>query len=143
MVETVGNSHMADSREQPTAFVDSSAIVALVDADDAAHSAAVEAYRQLCKDDYRLFTTDHVLVETYDLLANGVGPIVASAWLRDHRLPVYYVDEADMHAAAEILAARPVDSPISFVDALSLSVMERLGVGDAFAVDPHFLSALS
>jgi predicted nucleic acid-binding protein len=132
-----------DTSERPIAFVDSSAIVALVDADDAAHSAAVDAYHQLLNDGYRLFTTDHVIVETYDLLANGVGPIVASAWLRDHRLPIYCVDEVDLAAAGTMLAARPVDSPVSFVNALSISVMERLGVADAFAVDPAFLGALN
>jgi predicted nucleic acid-binding protein len=132
-----------ETQERPVAFVDSSAIIALVDADDSAHGAAVDAYRQLCKDQYRLFTTDHVIVETYDLLVNGVGPIVASAWLRDHKLPIYCVDQADLDAAAEILAARPVDSPVSFVDAISISVMERLGVADAFAVDPAFLGALN
>jgi predicted nucleic acid-binding protein len=76
------------SDDRPVAFVDSSAIVALVDEDDAAHSAAVDAYRELSTSGYRLFTTDHVVVEAYDLLLNGVGPVVATAWLRDQRLPV-------------------------------------------------------
>ena len=125
------------------AFVDSSAIVALVDQDDAAHSAAVSAYEELSGSGYRLFTTDHVVVETYDLLLNGVGPVVAATWLRTHRLPVYATDETDLSAAQTILAGRPNDSPISIVDALSLAVMERLGVTDAFAVDPSFLAALS
>ncbi len=125
------------------AFVDSSAIVALVDQDDAAHAAAVGAYEELRGSGYRLFTTDHVVVETYDLLLNGVGPVVAVTWLRTHRLPVYATDETDLAAAQTILANRPDDSSISFVDALSLAVMERLGVADAFAVDPSFLAALS
>ncbi|HET7056609.1 MAG TPA: PIN domain-containing protein [Thermomicrobiales bacterium] len=131
------------SDDRPVAFVDSSAIVALVDEDDAAHSAAVDAYRELSTSGYRLFTTDHVVVEAYDLLLNGVGPVVATAWLRDQRLPVYCTDEADLAAAQTILAARPADAPVSFTDALSLAVMERLGVADAFAVDPAFLNALS
>lgn len=125
------------------AFVDSSAIVALVDRDDAAHGAAVSAYEELCNSGYRLFSTDHVVVETYDLLLNGVGPVVAATWLRTHRLPIYATDEADLAAAQAILVARPDGSPISFTDALSLAVMERLGVTDAFAVDPTFLAALS
>lgn len=131
------------SEERLAAFVDSSAIVALVDEDDAAHSAAVDAYRELASTGYRLFTTDHVVVEAYDLLLNGVGPVVAARWLRDHKLPVYSTDDADLAAAQAILAARPPDAPISFTDALSLAVMERLGVTDAFAVDPAFLNALS
>ena len=129
--------------ERPVAFVDSSAIVALIDEDDSAHEAAVAAYRELCDAEYRLFTTDHVVVETYDLLVNGVGPVVAATWLSGHHLPVYCTDESDLTAARSILTARPADSPISYTDALSLAVMERLGVADAFAVDPAFLSALS
>jgi len=131
------------SEERLAAFVDSSAIVALVDEDDTAHSAAVEAYRELSTSGYRLFTTDHVVVEAYDLLWNGVGPVVAARWLRDHKLPVYCTDDADLAAAQAILAGRPADSPLSFTDAISLAVMERLGVADAFAVDPAFLNALS
>ena len=132
------------AQEAPlAAFVDSSAIVALVDQDDAAHAAARSAYEELCSSGYKLFCTDHVVVETYDLLLNGVGPVVAATWLRTHRLPIYATDETDLAAAQSILAERPDDAPISFVDALSLAVMERLGVTDAFAVDPAFLAALS
>jgi predicted nucleic acid-binding protein len=58
-------------------------------------------------------------------------------------LPVYCTDDADLAAAQAILAGRPADSPVSFTDAISLAVMERLGVADAFAVDPAFLNALS
>lgn len=131
------------SEDRLVAFVDSSAIVALVDEDDAAHTAAVAAYNELKDSGYRLFTTDHVVVETYDLLINGVGPVVAARWLREHKMPAYSTDEADLAAAQALLLARPDDSPISFTDALSLAVMERLSVADAFAVDPTFLAALS
>jgi predicted nucleic acid-binding protein len=131
------------SEERPVAFVDSSAIVALVDSEDAAHNAAVAAYNELKETGYRLFTTDHVVVETYDLLLNGLGPVVASRWLRENRLPVYPTDESDLAAAQVILLGRPDESPISLPDAISLAVMERLGVADAFAVDPSFLAALT
>lgn len=129
--------------ERLVAFVDSSAIVALVDSEDAAHSAAVAAYNELKATGYRLFTTDHVMVETYDLLLNGLGPVVAGQFLRESRLPVYPTDEVDLAAAQGILLGRPDESPISYPDAISLAVMERLGVTDAFAVDPSFLAALS
>jgi predicted nucleic acid-binding protein len=32
--------------------------------------------------------------------------------------------------------------PLNFNDALSVVIMQRLGVADAFAVDPDFLAAL-
>jgi predicted nucleic acid-binding protein len=125
------------------AFVDSSAIVTLVDRDDASHAAAVDAYRSLVTAGYRLFTTNHVLDEAFELLSTGIGMAAAQQWLRDQRLTIYHVDESDLTAAIAMIAKRDPASPISLTDALSMVVMERLGVADAFAVDPAFLAELS
>jgi predicted nucleic acid-binding protein len=139
----------AGQRRQPTppdfpvAFVDSSAIVTLIDQDDASHQAAVDAYRTLIASGYRLFTTNHVLDEAFELLTAGIGPAAARRWLSEHRLAIYHVDETDLAAAVAAIAARSADSPITLTDALSMAVMERLGVTDAFAVDPSFLAELS
>jgi predicted nucleic acid-binding protein len=124
----------------PTAFVDSSAIVALVDRHDAAHEAAVAAYRDLLDSGYRLFTTNFVVAETVDLLTDVIGADVARQWLRDHRLTVYYADEQDERRARALVIGSHSEQGLSYVDAVSLVVMERLGVADAFAVDPNFLS---
>ena len=127
----------------PVAFVDSSAIVALVDRDDTTHAAAVEAYRSLVSSGYRLFTTNHVVVEVYDLLASGMGPAVARRWLRESRLAVYTTDEDDEEKARRMVATADNNRTLTLTDAISIVVMERLGVADAFAVDPGFLAALS
>jgi predicted nucleic acid-binding protein len=129
--------------DSPVAFVDSSAIVTLIDADDASHAAAVEAYQSLVDAGYRLFTTNHVLDEAFELLTVGVGAAIARQWLRDNRLPIYFVDETDLAAATKLIAARDGNSPITLTDALSMVVMERMSVADAFAVDPAFLAELS
>ena len=125
------------------AFVDSSAIVALVDTNDRTHEAAVAAYRELVDQGYRLFTTNHVIAEVVDLLSAGIGPDVARRWLRDHRLPVYHADEQDEHRAKALVISSRSPRGLSLVDAISLVVMERFGVADAFAVDPGFLSEAS
>ena len=125
------------------AFVDSSAIVALVDTNDRTHEAAVGAYRELVDQGYRLFTTNHVVAEAVDLLSAGIGPDVARRWLRDHRLPVYHADEQDEHRAKALVISSRSPRGLSLVDAISLVVMERFGVADAFAVDPGFLSEAS
>jgi predicted nucleic acid-binding protein len=127
----------------PVAFVDSSAIVALIDRDDRTHTAAVEAYRSLVASGYRLFTTNHVVVEVYDLLASGLGHDVARQWLRGNRLAVYTTDEDDEEKARKMVANADGNQSLSLTDALSIVVMERLGVNDAFAVDPNFLAALT
>jgi len=124
----------------PVAFVDSSAIVAMVDANDKSHAAAVSAYADLLQQGYKLFTTNYVVAETVELLTMGLGPDVARRWLRDHRLPVYHADEQDEHRAkAMVISSRSTRGP-SYVDAVSFVVMEKFEVADAFAVDPHFLS---
>jgi predicted nucleic acid-binding protein len=124
----------------PVAFVDSSAIVALVDRDDGAHQAAVEAYRDLLAAGYRLFTTNHVVVEAYDLLQAGVGPTVARRWLQEMKLPIYHVSEEEEQAARRLMATkRGGSAPQSLTDATSRVVMKRLSVPDAFVVDPRVL----
>lgn len=135
-VETVA----ASDETALVAFVDSSAIVALVNAGDASHRAAVAAYTDLLDQGYKLFTTNHVVAETVELLSIGLGPDVARRWLRDHRLPVYHADEQDEHRARALVISSRSPRGLSWVDAVSLVVMERFSVADAFAVDPHFLS---
>lgn len=132
---------MTDSTPyQPTAFVDASAIVALVDRNDRSHEDAVAAYRGLQEANYRLFTTNFVLSEAVQLLTDGVGADVSRQFLRDHRLAVYHATEEDEARAASRVMASRSQRGLSYVDAVSLVVMEKLGIADAFVVDTTFLS---
>ena len=127
----------------PAVFIDSSAIVALVDGDDASHPAAVEAYRGLVDAGYKLFTTNYVINEAFDLLSAGVGPAVARQWLRETTLAVYHADEQDERRARRLVGRAEGNRGLSLTDAVSLVAMERLEVADAFAVDPSFLAETS
>ena len=121
------------------AFIDSSAIVALVDRDDASHAAAVEAYRGLVASGYKLFTTNYVVAEAFDLLSTGVGPNVARRWLRENKLPVYHADERDERKARGLVIRSERRRGLSLTDAVSMVAMERLHVLDAFTLDASFL----
>lgn len=125
---------------QPTAFVDASAIVALVDRNDKSHQDAVAAYRGLQEANYRLFTTNFVIAEAVQLLTDGMGADVARQFLRDHRLAVYHASEEDEARAGNMVMASRSSRGLSYVDAVSLVVMEKLGIADAFVVDTTFLS---
>lgn len=138
--ELVATDESKDKAVNLVAFVDSSAIVALVDRNDATHEAAVAAYRDLLTQGYKLFTTNFVVAETVSLLAEGAGAGVARQWLRDHRLAVYHADEQDERRARALVIGSHSERGLSYVDAVSLVVMERLGIADAFAVDTNFLS---
>ena len=134
---------MTDSQEVPIAFVDASAIVALVDRNDRSHEAAVAAYKGLQEAQYRLFTTNLVLAEVVQLLNDGVGAEVARQFLRDQRLTVYHATEEDeARGIAMVMASRSARG-LSYTDAVSLVVMEKLGVADAFVVDTTFLAEAS
>lgn len=128
---------------QPVAFVDSSAIVALADRQDATHAPAVAAYHSLLNDGYRLFTTNHVIVESFSLLCAGLGLDLARQWLRDCRLPIYIAEPSDEESARRMVIDNPSGRTLTLTDAISLVVMERLGISDAFAIDPDFMAALS
>ncbi len=138
--EVAGMADTDQSTPELVAFVDSSAIVAMVDANDKTHGAAVSAYAELLQQGYKLFTTNHVIAETVDLLVAGVGPDIARRWLRDHRLPIYHADEQDERRAKALVISSRSPRGLSYIDAVSLVVMEKFGVADAFAVDPHFLN---
>lgn len=131
------------SPDAPAILVDSSAIVALVDSDDATHHAMVDAYRELLDAGYRLFTTNYVVVEAYDLLMAGVGAAVARQWLRGSKLAVYHADEQDVRKAQREVIRSSNARGLSLTDAVSLVVMERLNVVDAIAADPNFLAGSS
>lgn len=138
MSQGASNNNATDATR--VAFVDSSAIVALTDNADDAHEAAVAAYRELVNGGYCLFTTNYVVAETIELLSAGPGPRVAQQWLRDHRLPVYHADEQDEHRARALVISARSDHGLSYTDAISMVVMERFDIADAFAVDPNFLN---
>jgi len=138
--EVISVTETEQATPELVAFVDSSAIVAMVDANDNTHGAAVSAYAELLQQGYKLFTTNHVIAETVDLLDAGVGPDIARRWLRDHRLPIYHADEQDERRAKALVISSRSPRGLSYVDAVSLVVMEKFGVADAFAVDPHFLN---
>jgi uncharacterized protein len=129
--------------QDPVAFVDSSALVALADSGDLTHQAAVEAYRTLLADHYCLFTTNHVVDETFGLLAAGPGFEAARSWLARMAIEVYVVDAQDESRARKLLSEDRDPGPKTYTDATSYVVMERLGITDAFAVDPDFLAGLS
>lgn len=133
----------APEPEDLTIFIDSSALVALVDRDDAAHGTMVEAYRQLLDERYRMFTTNYVVAETFDLLMAGVGPAIARQWLRYAKLAIYHADEQDLRKARQETLQATAGHGLSLTDAVSLTVMKRFNVADALAADPDFLAGAS
>ena len=117
---------------------DSSATLALLDADDADHERAAAIAERLATEKWRSFVTNYVQVETHALLLQKLGRSIAREWLLAGGFPILRAAPHDEERAREIVA-RYSDKDWSLCDAISFAVMERHRVKVAFSFDHHFL----
>jgi predicted nucleic acid-binding protein len=113
--------------------------LATVDRKDSHHRTAQAISERLLAGRYRLVTTMYVVVETHASLLRAMNPGVARQFL-DYGLDgitVLSVSNEDEDRARELLLRR-TDKDYSYCDAISFTVMERLGLRLAFAFDDHF-----
>jgi predicted nucleic acid-binding protein len=124
-------------------FVDTSALYAVLDADDARHAEAAASWNRLLDgiDEGHLEGVTHgsVLVESSALVQRRLGMPAVRA-LHDRVVPVLTVRwvDADLHgrAVSALLAADRRE--VSLVDWTSFEMMRSRGVEAAFAYDDDF-----
>ena len=116
---------------------DSSAILALVDADDADHARAVTVARQIATEARPSFVTNYIEVEAHALLVRKLGRALARQWLLTGGLPVLRVLPSEEQRAKEILA-RHADKDWTLCDAISFAILDARRVARAFTFDHHF-----
>lgn len=118
-------------------LVDTSAVYALVDRDDAYHKRALTILRTLPRRGLTPLLTNFIVAECHALMLSRLGDQAARDWLLKQVWTIEPVDLRDEQRAREIIR-RYTDKTFSYTDATSFAVMERLGIGQAFAFDPHF-----
>jgi uncharacterized protein len=116
---------------------DSSAILALLDADDRDHDHAVAVARVIAAAKRPSFITNYLEVEAHALLVRKLGRAIARDWLLTATLPVVRVLPAEEQRAREIIA-RHSDKDWTLCDAMSFAVMDARRVSRAFTFDRHF-----
>ena len=120
-------------------FVDTSALYAVLDRDDAFHAEASGAWKELLQSSTPLLTHNYVLVEIAALAQNRLG-LAALRAVQEDVMPiveVHWVIEAQHRMAVEMVLAAG-RKKLSIVDCASFLVMREHGVRDAFAFDHHF-----
>lgn len=120
-------------------FVDTSALLAHLDADQPRHADVIDAWDRTVAEDRRLFTSNYVLVESFAVVQRRLGLDAARA-LADVLVPMLrplWID-AELHAAAVAALFAASRRKLSFVDCTSFELMRRYGITDAFALDDDF-----
>jgi predicted nucleic acid-binding protein len=120
-------------------FVDTSALLALLNPNDTAHKRARAAFDGLAAAGDALVTTSYVLVETYALVARRLGAEAVRAFRESFAplLEVTWVDEPLHEAGLDLLTARK-SRRISLVDAVSFVAIRQRSVDRVFAYDDDF-----
>ena len=122
-----------------TLFVDTSALYALLDADDESHAGAARAWRKIMASGENVVSTNYVLVETFALVRSRLG-LEAMRQFQESVAPVIQVEfvtpEVHRLGIAALLAASK--RGLSLVDCVSFEVMRELGVKSVFTFDAHF-----
>ena len=122
-----------------TIYVDTSAFLSVLDADDGFHAAATETWKDLLNSEATLLVTNYILLETVSLVQHRLGVRAARSFHEDivPLLQVVWLDETAHNAGiAHMLAAGR--RHLSLVDCASFHVMRRLGLRTAFTLDRHF-----
>ena len=120
-------------------FVDTSALFAVLDADDQSHEPARQTWTDLINQKTDLVSTNYVLLETLALVQHRLG-IEAVRTLQKDIVPILrieWVAEAQ-HGIGVTALLTASNRKLSLVDCISFEVMRRLDIKIAFAFDRHF-----
>ena len=120
-------------------FVDTSALLAFLDADQPQHADVIDAWEQAVVEERHFFTSNYVLVESFALVQRRLG-LEALRALAGVLVPVLrplWIDEA-LHEAAVAALFAASRRRLSLVDCTSFELMRRHGLTEALALDDDF-----
>jgi len=125
-------------------LMDSAGFLALWDASDAHHAAAVRFQGELARKARRFLTTEYVVDETVTLLRMRHSNAAAVDFLdtieRSEALRLEWIAPERFHAAGALFR-KHADKEWSFTDCVSFALMRELRLRDAFTTDHHFRQA--
>lgn len=120
-------------------FADTSALYALMDANDKNHERASAAWTKWLDQPVQLATSNYVLLESMALVQHRLGMQAAREFHEELTpvLRVHWID-AELHMAALKMVMAVGQRDFSLVDATNVELMQRLGTHTIFAFDHHY-----
>jgi len=121
-------------------LIDTSAIYALVNANDTHHELAKRIASGLSKPPSRVILLNFILAESHTLIRARVGHEAARRFLltAPEEYEVVRATPEDERLAATYLYGAPYPLNLSYFDAALCAVAERLGLKKIFGFDQHF-----
>jgi predicted nucleic acid-binding protein len=120
-------------------FIDTSAVYALLDRDDADHKKAKKMLVDLLDSENTLITSNYVLVESFALIQNRLG-LEAARRFQEDMIPLINIEwvNAGTHKSGMSALLAASRRKLSLVDCVSFEIMRTLGIKRVFAFDSHF-----
>ena len=120
-------------------FLDTSAIVAMVDNRDEFHERALETAEKLSGGGHQLWTHNYLIVEASAVLQRklGIGNSLTLLTRSEDLAEIHWVTP-DEHERAVYRLGQRNRRNLSLVDCVSFVLMEKRGCVDAFAYDADF-----
>jgi predicted nucleic acid-binding protein len=120
-------------------FVDTSAFLALLDADEEHHAMVKKEWAGLLQSNVPLITSNYVLVETFVLVQSRLGMEAVRVFQEDI-VPLFDIRwlDASTHSVAIGVLLAAGRKKLSLVDCSSFEVMRRGGIRRVLTLDRHF-----
>lgn len=120
-------------------FVDTSALLAVLDVGDDFHIRARDEWGALLDGETELVTSNYVLLETAALVQGRIGMDAMRALAHDvyPALTIEWIDR-DLHQLASTALITANRRQLSLVDMTSFTVMRQHDIDTAFTFDDHF-----
>lgn len=125
-------------------FVDTHALVAIVNADDAYHATAFEAFAELERSRSRVYTSDWVLAEFLTFASSRRTRVRAAGMVEEFRTAplttILQASREDWVRAFKLYRQRR-DEDWSLIDCTSVVACKDLGIEHVLTHDRHFTQA--
>ena len=125
-------------------LVDTAGFLALWDATDEYHGAAVRLQANLVRHRRRFLTTDYIVDETTTLLmvrhSRAAAVDFLNSVIESEALILEWIGSEYFYAAVSLFR-RHEDKQWSFTDCTSFAVMQQRKIQDSFTTDQHFRQA--
>jgi len=120
-------------------YIDTSAFLAVLDADDKNHVSAGKTWEDLINKEEPFICGSPVLIETNALVQHRLG-VKAVKIFHEDIFPILSIEWADesVYRAGMSSVLTAAQKKLSLVDCMSFEIMRRLGVKRVFAFDKHF-----